>query len=611
MKKIFLTSLLFVAVGDGLHAQIMQRKVNTSVQANSNVKTMTMQSGGKTPTAQPAQKPVTAQTVVKPLNIVPLNPLDPKYRQFVAKSNAKLPPGSLQKVVAFSKTYIYPDGSKVHVYLTNKNINSQAIKTNEVSAKTISQSSSGDDANDCTTTNISLSATSDNFMDNNYASQAPYIYPGAIYTYDNLFNGNFKEEFTGRNPIILSTDNTNISGDSYEVVAQPNQINLTNSVTKLFQRFTSVPSATGIKTFPYRIFESSNSADLNLKLGADASGYGVSFNGFVAQKKDSKTEYLTIDALKVLFTIYVAIPDSGFYNTSKGGDSHLVVISAVHYGVRVLANLRATFKSEQDEADFNAHYGGFGVSADVDFSYLSSNTSAQNTINAYYVGGQSSYTTTSFDKNQLENQITQYLANANYQTVVPVSYDIMDLNYNQMGSRTATDQFSVPLCVPKALDNAALDCSGNSNDANATYTVIQTSNNSGDNKDRDTHYSFGIFDNNGRPIAGFHDNSNNDPYDEGNTTPPLYLNSQNAAAFKDFVNGGRIHINVAPNGNDNWNITSFSIFLKFTNPSSTQKLTWNNIHLGQDRRDVDLNFGIDKTNANGLSTNGYTGGGDW
>src|SRR5580704_16063960 len=79
---------------------------------------------------------------------------------------------------------------------------------------------------------------------------------------------------------------------------------------------------------------------------------------------------------------------------------------------------------------------------------------------------------------------------------------------------------------------------------------------SGDNKDPDTHWSCGIFDQNGRPISSFHDDSNTDEYVEGSITGPLQMHIDNAAVFGDFSNGGHLHINIAPNGNDTWGITS-------------------------------------------------------
>ena len=116
------------------------------------------------------------------------------------------------------------------------------------------------------------------------------------------------------------------------------------------------------------------------------------------------------------------------------------------------------------------------------------------------------------------------------------------------------------------------------------------------NKDPDTHWSCGIFDQNERPITSFHDDSNTDEYPENSTAGPLKMHIDNTAVFDDFSTDGHIHINIAPNGNDTWSITNFTLTLDFINPNITQKLTWTNIELSQDKRDIDLSFYYDGKN---------------
>ena len=113
------------------------------------------------------------------------------------------------------------------------------------------------------------------------------------------------------------------------------------------------------------------------------------------------------------------------------------------------------------------------------------------------------------------------------------------------------------------------------------------------NKDADTHWSCGIFDQNGRPVASFHDDSNTDEYAEGSTTGPLKMHIDNAAIFGDFANGGHLHINIAPNGNDAWCMDYFTVAFDFLKPKFAQQLTWYGIDLGQDKRDIDLYFYYD------------------
>lgn len=120
------------------------------------------------------------------------------------------------------------------------------------------------------------------------------------------------------------------------------------------------------------------------------------------------------------------------------------------------------------------------------------------------------------------------------------------------------------------------------------------------NKDKDTHWSCGVFafDQNGneKQVTDFHDNSDNDEYLAGSITDPLKMNMDNRVLFSQFGNGGHVHINIAPNGNDTWGITNFTLTLDFVNPKLSQAITWQNIILSQDHRDADLYFIYDGQN---------------
>ena len=105
-----------------------------------------------------------------------------------------------------------------------------------------------------------------------------------------------------------------------------------------------------------------------------------------------------------------------------------------------------------------------------------------------------------------------------------------------------------------------------------------------DNKDRDTHWSCGVFDQNEKQVTDFHDNSDNDEYIAGSTTGPLKMNMDNSVLFSQFGNGGHVHINIAPNGNDTWEIAKFTLTLDFVNPKLSQTISWPAITLSQDHR---------------------------
>jgi hypothetical protein len=141
--------------------------------------------------------------------------------------------------------------------------------------------------------------------------------------------------------------------------------------------------------------------------------------------------------------------------------------------------------------------------------------------------------------------------------------------------------------APNILNAKLLDAFVTVSTGQSAPTVISTSNY---NKDPDTHWSCGTFDQNGRPITSFHDDSNNDEYAEGTIAGPLQMHIDNPAVLGDFATNGHIHINIAPNGNDTWQIAGFTLALDFQNPSLSQKLSWPTFILSQDKRDIDLYF---------------------
>ena len=118
----------------------------------------------------------------------------------------------------------------------------------------------------------------------------------------------------------------------------------------------------------------------------------------------------------------------------------------------------------------------------------------------------------------------------------------------------------------------------------------------GDNKDHDTHWSCGVFDQNEKQIGSFHDDSDNDDYPMGSTTGPLKMHLDNSATLSNFVRGGHLHINIAPVGNDTWGISEFTLTFDFVTPDGTEKVTWPAFSLSQDHRDVDFYFTYDGQN---------------
>ena len=585
--KFFLTAFILFFF-TSLFAQLVRRPntIQKTTVANSAIQTKPVKTTS-TPMQEKAQVKSPVATVVSK-NLIFLNKRD---KGSAAQLHQKINPG-IQNIsvrgYAYTKDIRYSDGTVVHLRLTkNPAVTGQATNL-KVSAR-----QTGQDQNsgyNCITSNVSLTATSTDFMDNDYGRQAAHIYPGAIYTYDNLYDGSFREETANRNPIIVGCDNPNMSSPTYQEVINPNQNNIHDALAKLYSRFSGV-SANG--SLAYQVFESANNSDLNIKVGAGGSGYGFTFNNVFNTSEQEKHVYLTIDARKSLFTMSAALPDSGYFKTAPNGSSPLVIMGSVTYGIRILANMEFTFLSKSDADNFKAQYSGYGFTANVNLDFLSKSSAASSTVNAYVVGGPGSNATISFDKSDLEQKVQSILSGATYQNAAPISYELYDMNGIVIGDQSATDQFTERNCVPADIPT---------NLQNPQVSIISGD----DGKDNDTHYTLELFNSNGQEAAIYVNNSNGDEYAKYESVPvemsagtptgeiklqgSLPLPVMRPPTLEDFAkNGGRIHITITPNGHDTWKIQNFKIILNFQG-QKPHTIQWSNKTLSQDSREKDLMF---------------------
>jgi hypothetical protein len=484
-----------------------------------------------------------------------------------------------------SKDIKYPDGTSLHLSMV-KNPSFGDQPTSIEAKLKHDKSQKADHSTDakgqqwtCTTDHVQLTATSTTFLNNDYSSAASHIYPGACYTFADFYNGSYKEQSGVRNPITIVTDNTNIVGSSYVTVSDPNMATIRNAVDKLFRETTK---ASASESLTYQIYETSNDADQSIKISGGASGYGATLSGGYSNGSASKTINLTIDAIKTLFSINTIPPDNGFFQDPKVESTpNLMVIGAVDYGVRVLANLSVTFNSQQEEADFAASYSGFGVSANVAFDQISRSKSVSSTINCYVVGGPGN-STVSFDKKDLQREIQKIFSGATYKNAMPVKYEFYDMAGDVVGSNSATDDFAVRQCIP-GKDDPRLE---------SVFVQFQVG---GDGKNNDDNYTLLLYPgsvnlNNPRQFGDmvFQYNEAGSPEGEieyqGNTAYSVKMESVNKpATLSEFTkNGGSLMLSIFPNGNDTWQNTAILVTLKFEGglgPSTPIKFT--NVNIDQ------------------------------
>ena len=475
-----------------------------------------------------------------------------------------------------SKRITYPDGSAMNIQmLKNPSFADQSTSITPHSG-TPAPMHGSTTGWACTSTSYSVSASTTSFLNADYSAQASHLYPGAIYTFDNFFNGSYNEETSPRNPIVISTDNPNISGSSYVNVANPSMATIRDAIATLYSRFTNT---NGTGSLTYSGFESDNSSDMNLKITAGGSGYGFTFNNVFTTSNQSQHVYMTIDARKSMFTINVAPQQSGFFTTqSEESKQNLMVIGSVTYGARILANLDITFNSASDANNFSAKYNGDSYNASVDINWLQNNSSVQSSINCYVVGGPGSSTIT-FDKSQLQSQLQNILSGVTYANARPISFQLYDMAGDIIGSQSATDQFTVQNCIPVAAAAAPTNLTN-------VYVNGMCGN---DGKDHDTHYTYTLYNSAGNVAASYTNNGNSSEY-VAHGTFNNQLNVVSSAQRSDFMNGGRLHLHIEPNGNDTWDIQNFTVTLSFANSQGIPAMTWSGVVVSQNNKDYDFSF---------------------
>jgi len=463
----------------------------------------------------------------------------------------------------------YGDGSVLHLKLVrNPSFGGQAsdIKAEVKKGNKPDQSTDGQGNKwSCTTDQVQLTATSTTFLNNDYSSSASHIYPGAIYTYQHFYDGSYQEEEGERNPLTIITDNTNIKGQPYVTVSNPNTATIRAAVDDLFKE-SKAPVAN--ESLAYQIYETTTIADESLKISGGASGYGVTLSAGYSTSSASKTRTLTIDAIKTLFSINTIPPNKGFFkNAAMEGKPDLMVIGSVSYGVRVLANVTFTFDTEDEAAAFSASYSGWGVSANVDFAQISENKSVNNTINCYIVGGPGNSTIT-FNKKELKKQIEDVMSKATYKNAMPVKYEFYDIAGQVIGSNSATDAFPVRQCSPADAGDPKL------------LSVLATMHTSDDDKQQSTNYDLYLTNatvtkpNNILHIDGafykYKEGPTSTEYAEHSSVTRKLEQVNKPLTLNDFrKDGGAFVLQLYPHGGDEWHIGTLEVTLNFEGSAET------------------------------------------
>jgi hypothetical protein len=581
MKHSALLSALFLLFCTGVLAQpktsgkAATTKPSTAAVASASPSTTNTTSGTTTTSG-----PVLDKVLKSPTKIVTLR--DATFKSTPKYSTRKTKYDKNEDGSQMQKDFTYPDKSVLHLKMVkNPSFAGQAASitsTAKVKSKE-KKKISGKDW-DCATDDVSVNANSTTFLNANFAATASYIYPGAIYTFENFNNGSYKTQTAPRNPLSLVINNLDVNGTSYITVSNPWMGTLTNGAKTLTRE---LPTRTaGAEDFVYQTYETSNSATQALQISGGASGYGANVSASYGTSTSENSINITLDATKVMYTIDTYPPDSGYFVSPNDEKiPNLMVIGSVSYGIRVLCNLTYTFNSASEAASFKASYSGWGVSANIGLSDISSSSSVSSTINCYVVGGPANIAP-SFDKKDLEKTLKQIFAGATYQNAQPISYNFFDMAGDMIGSSSATDHFAVQQCVPNTTGGKL----------QSVYAIF--TNSSG--KRGDDHYNLYLYSNDGiskqaggtnnyngggnggvnvdPSIANFKTGAVNVDYQAGQSnTVEMNINPAFGAYYGNekpdvnmdwFVNhGGIIHLHIYPNGSDTWSIRTLQLQLNF------------------------------------------------
>lgn len=330
---------------------------------------------------------------------------------------------------------------------------------------------------------VRITAESKSFM-NASQNNSINIVPGAIYRFEDFVGGSLNEITGNRNPIRIYTDNTLKPGATGGVTINAPaayEIYQGNGGQNIGAIRNSIYESSGGSNIIFQSFSSNSEAELTLKVTAGGSYGGFSANGSYNLAQNKNRVYLTIDAVKKMFTIKAEKPTNGFF-ASPDNTPNKVYVKEVDYGTRILANVEIILEDRKDIVNFKANYEGT-FKADAGTEFINKTKIKNETVNAYIIGGPMNLTTISKDK--LEEEIRTLLASCTFQHAQPISYRLGDMDGNTISTVSATDEITERISTP---DNLQYRLS-------QVQVEIQTGE---DNKDAKSQVSLGLYSGNGR-----------------------------------------------------------------------------------------------------------------
>lgn len=422
MKKIIILSLSIFLVGFcNAQNKLYQQKSISTNSVNKNVSSV------------PIQKASPSNTSTRDKFVMKVN-----WQNGIYKKDNKLSDGT-----SITQTF------SVNPKIVKEYINKPTPNDIKRTERNVSEAEPAKVANGwekCSNKEVRITASNIANLSVDNSAQVANIVPGYMYKFEDYINGNWNQIDAHRCPITLITSVNNTQGDPSIKVDEPSRGNINNAKNTLFARSTTEASKTAQEGFQYNCYEIESQADLAVKLGVSGYGWGVSAAALMSSKKSNHHRYLLIDFTKSMFSISCAPGENGVIEPAFATED-MMYISNVSYGVRVIACAEIESYENETNAQISAkvNYGVAGGQAD--FDYFSKNTSLKSTIHFYVVGGQSNQVETVYSFDALKAVCSNISKTSNYQNVVPIKYQMKNLNNDLVICNSATDYFNTQSCT--------------------------------------------------------------------------------------------------------------------------------------------------------------------
>jgi thiol-activated cytolysin len=285
------------------------------------------------------------------------------------------------------------------------------------------------------------------------------IYPGAIYPFESIALGDYKQPNYDRKPITITTSNSGFK-KNFIKVNEPSMATVSQAITDM-KKGANIAG----KSMIGNVYEVLSEEDLFIRTGG--SGYYLGFGGShnIDFKKNSKTHKYLVEMFQSYYDIVVnddSNEPTDFFvlkteepNNTKAIsesliDPNWVYVDSVSYGriLYVLYESNESFSSFGIDVEAYANFGFAGGEANLSEkqkSFLKTTTVTVSTIGGPLIESALLVNPSSFK--DLQKRIENYLKAPGGEAII--SYTLRTLDQHNVGAKMVT-QFTSRKCAPRA-----------------------------------------------------------------------------------------------------------------------------------------------------------------